>query len=127
MDSSRAPIFEVRFPPNVTDAELLDYFTACETWSKSVTSPVGWVIDLSNVVGVTAKQRALFAEYQERQTAFDRRYTRAAGLVVANSVVRGFVTAVYWLKPPVYQYDIFGRREEALRWVARALSQKPLS
>lgn len=113
-------------PASTTDNELLAYFDACESWSKRVTSPVGWVMDLSRVTGGTARQRALFAEYQERLSAFDRRYNRATALVISNPVVRGLVTAVYWLKPPVYQYQTFARRGEALVWVKHALAGQRL-
>jgi hypothetical protein len=112
----------VTLPAIATDDELLAYFDACENWSKRVTFPVGWVMDLSRVAGGTARQRALFAEYQERLSAFDRRYNRGTALVISNAVVRGFVTAVYWLKPPVYPYQTFARRGEALVWVKRALA-----
>jgi hypothetical protein len=116
----------VTLPASATDSELLAYFDACENWSKRVTFPVGWVMDLSRVTGGTARQRALFAEYQERLSAFDRRYTRAAALVISNPVVRGLVTAVYWLKPPVYPYRMFARRGEALVWVKHALADDQL-
>jgi hypothetical protein len=124
VNSSFSPIYQVAFPPAVTDEELLGYFDACETWSKRVTHPVAWVIDLSSVTRVTPRQRALFAEYQERMTPFDRRYNRASAIVISNAIVRGFVTAVYWLKPPVYPYQMFGRRSEGLRWVQQLLTER---
>jgi hypothetical protein len=119
-----SPIYQVAFPPAVTDEELLGYFDVCETWSKGVNAPVGWVIDLSSVTRVTPRQRALFAEYQERMTPFDRRYNCASAIVISNAIVRGFVTAVYWLKPPVYPYQMFGLRSEALSWVKQLLRQR---
>jgi hypothetical protein len=116
VDSSLAPIYLVKFPKSTTDSMLRAYFRAIEAWSVRALHPVAWVLDLSAVASVPAAQRASFAAFMRRMQAYDARYTRASALVVPNPIVRGVVTAVFWLNPPAFPHQAFAEADAALAW-----------
>jgi hypothetical protein len=123
IDSSRAPVYQVTFPVRDADNQLLSYFRACELWATTADYPVAWVMDMSRLEEITAKQRALFAEYMTRLAAYDRLYNRGTGIVIPNSFVRGCVTAVFWLKPPAFPVRFFEKQDLALDWAQQRLRE----
>ncbi len=75
------------------------------------------LVTIGALVSATASQRKRFGDFEKSMAVHDRDYVYACGLVVPNPVVRGLVTAIYWLKPPVYPYRMFTEQAEAMDWV----------
>jgi hypothetical protein len=75
-----------------------------------------WVIDMTRVEQVTASQRALYAGFLKRMRAFDQRYTGAIVLVLPNGMLRGIVTAVFWLHPPPYSHHTCASSIDGRSW-----------
>jgi hypothetical protein len=115
-DSSEAPIYEVAFPPSTTDEALRSYFEVIGAWSCRVSYAVIWVIDMTRVERVTASQRALYAGFLQRMHAFDLQYTHAIVLVLPNGMLRGIVTAVFWLHPPPYSHHTCASSRDGRSW-----------
>lgn len=121
VDSSRAPIYIVSCPVSTTDEELIAFCNARESWAERATYPVAWVVDLSAVRTMTARQRQLFAAHLERFERHDIAHNRGSALVVPNPLLRGVVTAVFWLKTPRFPNQPFANRLEAMRWAEEQL------
>lgn len=118
IDSLRAPVYVLAFPEVLTDAELEACCSARERWAKQARFPVSWVVDLSNIRSITAKQRKTMSDHLARFEYHDLAYNRGSAIVVPNAFLRGIVTAVFWLKPPRFPNQSFSTRDEALRWAS---------
>ena len=119
VDSSRAPIYVVTFPASTTDEALLAFTAAREAWTLHCKSLVAWVVDLSAIREVTANQRKIFAEHLTRFEPHDIAYNCGSALVVPNAVLRGVVTAIFWIKSPKFPNQLFEKREDALVWATK--------
>lgn len=116
IDSARAPLYVLRFPPSTTDEELHACCTAREVWADRARYPVAWVVDMSAVREVTARQRQMFGAHLGKMDRHNFNYNRGASLIVPNAIVRGMVTAAFWIKPPRFPHRLFATRSEGLRW-----------
>jgi hypothetical protein len=121
IDSSRAPLYILTFPASTTDDELIACCTARESWAEKVRYPVAWVVDLSQIRTATARQRQIFGQHLGRIERHNISYNQGAALIVPNAVLRGVVTATFWIKPPSFPYRLFATRQEGLDWAAERL------
>ncbi|MFH1810690.1 MAG: hypothetical protein ABIJ09_18250 [Pseudomonadota bacterium] len=122
LDVSAAPLLRQHFPREASDADLISFITATETYMAAHPAPFAWVSDVSHLVHATAYQRKLFAEFEKRTAAHDRVHCLGAAIVLNNPVTRAILSAVYWAAPPVYPYKIFARAEEAEDWAREKLA-----
>lgn len=118
-----APVYEIRFPAEASDEDLLAFCEARETWARSAAYPVSWVVDLSTVRSVTATQRRLFGEHLERFEAHDVENNRGSALVVPNAFLRGVVTAVFWIRQPKFPHRAFTAIDDARAWAKGRLAR----
>ena len=116
IDSSKAPIYLMSFGATTTDDELRACCAAREAWAEIAKHKVSWVVDLSRVMDVTAKQRRIFAEHLTRFEPHDVAYNQGSALIVPNTFIRGVLTAIFWLKPPRFPHQTFMTRAEAFAW-----------
>jgi hypothetical protein len=121
IDESRAPLYVMKFPVSTTDTELLACCDAREVWAERARYPVAWVVDMSAVRTVTARQRQLFGAHLGRMDQHNFTYNRGASLIVPNAVLRGMVTAAFWIKPPRFPHRLFASRAEGLHWAQEQL------
>jgi hypothetical protein len=121
IDQTRAPIYVLTFPSQASDGQLQAMCEARERWAQRAMYRVAWVVDLSGVLTATAQQRGLFSEHLKRFEAHDRAYNQGSALIVPNALVRGIVTAVFWLKPPSFPNQCFPDAEQAFAWAEKQL------
>jgi hypothetical protein len=125
VDESRAPMYLYALPKDLTDDALRAFCAARERWAKIAKYPVVWVVDLQNLGGASALQRKIFAEHLARFEYHDIAYTRGVAIVAPNTIVRGIVTAVFWLKTPQFSHKTFSARPEAVKWALAQLQSAP--
>lgn len=123
IDASKAPLYVMEFAATTTDDELKACCEAREAWAQHAKYKVAWVVDLSRILEVTAKQRRMFAEHLARFEPHDVQYNQGSGLVVPNTFLRGVVTAIFWLKPPRFPNQTFPTRAEAFTWAEARLRE----
>jgi len=118
------PIYRWTFPSEATDEELRASLRAREDWAICVRYPMVWVIDLSNVTKAPATQRKALAEHLKRFGELSARWYAGSSLIVPSPWLRGVVTAVTWLSPPKFPYQLFSKPIEAERWAREQLAGK---
>ena len=124
IDESRAPLYGIKFPSEATDDEVMSLCRAREQWATVAKYPVAWLVDLAGIIKATAKQRRLFSEHLERFEPHDIAYNQGSALIAPNALVRGIVTAVFWLKAPRFPTECFSSREEAAAWALHRLARR---
>lgn len=67
---------------------------------------------------MSAEQRRQLADMLDQRKDKLRTITSGYVMVTPSAVVRGVLTAVFWIAPPPYPYQVVGTPEEAFRWLA---------
>lgn len=78
--------------------------------------PYVLVIDLSHAAIPDAVQRSKLAAHIRDNDKEIRRWVRGIGLILTSSLVRGVVTAIFWVSPPPIPSKIFSTQSEAAEW-----------
>lgn len=123
IDESRAPLYLLSFPTDPTDELLLEMCAARERWAARARFPVAWVCDTTNLGNATAKQRRILAEHLEKFEPHDLAWNQGSAIIVPNALLRGIVTAVFWVKSPRFPHQSFATRNEALAWATQRLQE----
>ncbi len=121
LDQSDMPLIRLTYPPNATDEEISDFYNQLIRWYHTVDSGVAWVIDCSSVKRATPRQRKIISESEKQMVSQTAQYNVGTAIIISNSLVRGFVTAVYWISGPKYPYKFFSDIEEATHWANQKL------
>ncbi len=112
------------FPAAATDDEILGFCAACVERSRVTTAPFVVVADsrLIDPLRFNAKQRKILADFQVENHAADKLWCRGVALVLNTPLQRGALTALYWVKPPVYDYVIEADLDRAYDWATARLT-----
>lgn len=83
------------------------------------------IMDMTaGTAGATAAQRAKVAEWLEENDELLRTKKQLAHIMVVNSaVVRGVITAVFWLRPPANPHHVVSSLDEAVDRAVDILQQ----
>jgi len=69
-----------------------------------------------------ARVRKVISDRLLAQRAARQAYLRGEASVIESVLVRGGLTAIYWLSSPGYPWKIFGNMPEAVKWARAQLS-----
>lgn len=121
IDCSEAPLFVWHIANGDNEEELRACLAIREQWAEKNTERFAWVIDLQALRGGSARQRQLLAAHLEKLREYNRKYNVGCALVVPNPIVRGLVTAVFWISPPTFPTRFFATWEEGKAWARQQL------
>ena len=142
-----APVYVMRFPAEPDDATLDAFCAARERWAQRARFSCAWVCDMSQLRTMpSAKQRRMFAEhlgrFEPHDVAWnhgsvivepnapviphDVAWNHGSAIVAPNAVIKGALTAVFWMAPPKFPNQAFGSFDDALAW-AKAQLAAPMS
>ena len=109
------PLIWIRFTGATTEPEFDAYL---ETITRYVTrgTPILFIYDALEADAPTATQRQKQAAWLERQDAVLRRNSKGTAFVIGNPLVRGALTAIFWVRPTPVPHIVVGTRAEAERW-----------
>jgi hypothetical protein len=79
---------------------------------------------MSNITKAPATQRQALAEHLKRFGELSERWYGGAALIVPSAWLRGLVTAVTWVSPPRFPYQLFAESLEAESWAKKQLAAK---
>jgi hypothetical protein len=106
VDRSNLPMLRLRYVGEYTDAELLVFL-------RDLTS----IFEIPATPG-SARQRKLQAEWiQTHEKALQEGFA-AAAVVTDSAVIRGTVTAVFWIRPLPFPTHVTATVGAAERWLA---------
>jgi hypothetical protein len=78
------------------------------------------IVDATKGRSLRATHRKSIADWNRTNAAELKRYRLGLAVVAPNPLLRGLITAVYWLFPAPFPYRCFERDEQAEAW-ARSL------
>jgi hypothetical protein len=115
-DDSEWPLVLDRPDGEPSDEEVVRYMETHDAYLRR-RELYGAVLDANRATVMTAKQRKMVTEWLTARHDDLGRWHVAIALVAKSPVIRGFLTAIYWVSPPAYPYKIFSELEPAKAWV----------
>ena len=116
VDASSAPFVRIAYIGDYTDAELEAYLSILKRIIRLPSRKVG-LIDCSEATVATPSQRRRTAEFIGEHEALLRRDFLACAIVLDSALLRGAVTAVFWLRPLPLPTEITGTVALAAAWL----------
>lgn len=124
VDRSNLPILRLHYIGEYTDAELIDFLTELTSLFALPGKKV-CVIDLTHATPGSARQRKLQAEWiQKNESALAQGFA-AAAVVTDSAVIRGTVTAVFWIRPLPIPTHVAATVAAAERWLSPYVVSAP--
>ena len=120
-DDSGFPLVVARFRGPATDAEVDAYLARLERPLIRGESYVA-IIDGTHAAPGTPVQRRAMAEWMRSRAKLIQTHVLGAAIVAPSSLIRGALTAIFWIQPLPCPHRITSTMEEAERW---ALGQLP--
>lgn len=111
------PILRLRYVGDYSDEELAAFLSEIDAVLKEPGQKVG-VIDLIEATPGSAKQRKTQADWIRANEQLLAQSFRAAAIVTDNALVRGTVTAVFWIRPLPMPTHMAATIADAERWLA---------
>lgn len=124
ISNDEMPLYRWTFPEEANDEELDACLRAREYWGARAHYHVAWVIDLSNITKASATQRQAFGQHLKQFEEINVRWNAGSALIVPRAWLRGLVTAVFWISPPVFPNKLFSEPLEAEDWAKAQLAAK---
>ena len=117
VDRTHLPELRLCYVGDFSDAELKVFLNDLEALLQ-VPGPKVCVIDLTHATTATARQRQLQAAWIRKNEAALARDFAAAAIVANNAIVRGTVTAIFWLRPLPFPTHVASTLASAEAWLA---------
>jgi|SRR5271166_1885741 len=111
----RGPIVWAVPPPELSDEAIDAILSALEEHLARAT-PYVLLFDLTHAGMPNALQRQKLAAHIRDNTPRIKHCVRGVGVILRSTLVRGVVTAVFWIAPPPVPHHLFTSRAEAIRW-----------
>ena len=117
------PIIWVQFAGPVSEREF-DIYLETMTRYVSREAPSLFLYDALKSEVPTATQRQKQAAWLERYEGALRRNSKGTAFVIGNPLIRGALTAIFWIRPTPVPYIVASTRAEAERWARGVLAGK---
>jgi len=120
VDAARFPLVILRIAGDYDDREQEAFLTEVSSLLDRK-KRFAVVLDLSEGGTATPTQRKRFASWIGSSDAAVKQYAVVMSLVIASTLVRGMVTAVFWVRPMPIPTETFDRLAPAEAWAREKL------
>lgn len=114
-DVSRWPVVVVRAPPTVSDEEMQEHLAFFERTVYARREPFVTVLDLRFCEKITPRQRSIMIGSMKRNEEMTQ--CRGCAMVFDSMLLRGILTAMFWVRKPAYPTRVFSKVVDSLDWV----------
>ncbi len=123
VDASADAILLSDFDGAISDDELEDYLREVDAIHRR-RKLHAVIVDARTSTRPTSAQRARVGEWMRANERVFRTWTSSFAFVVLNPLVRGALTAIFWLSPAPVPTLFTGDIEEARRWSLEQLAHR---
>lgn len=85
-----------------------------------------FVVDMRDAAPPQATQRRIASDWMKKNVDRFMGVSLGAAFVISSPLVRGALTAVFWLQPLKVPHDMFGHLDDAVRWAIGRLDAENL-
>lgn len=117
VDATRWPVLVIsRLSAEISDEAMLASMAASDRIIDERNSVFSVVLDNRLAGGMNAKQRKMIAEHAAKRAEFSKRMCKGTAFVFESPVMRGILTAIFWLRPADVPTRVFADLGEAVQW-----------
>lgn len=110
-------MLQLRYVGDYSDAELAEFLTGLDMLLKQPGRKV-CLFDLTKATTGTARQRQTQAAWIGKNEEALARDFAAAAIVTDSAIVRGTVTAIFWIRPLPFPTRVVATLEAADAWLS---------
>ena len=122
VDDSQFPVIYLRLPEQISEDDVSDLYDYLKLNILRKRMSYGVVVDATGLRSVpSAAVRQRLADHEHAVADIESRYNKANAYVIASAVLRGALTAIYWVSPPRYPHAVFPSTDRAEAWVRSKL------
>lgn len=114
-DLKRWPAVLVRPPETVSDDDLREYLRCFDHDVIGMGEPYGIVLDLRTTKSITPSQRQILTDSMASHSDADM--CRGTAMVFESRLLRGILTAIFWVRRPAYPTRVFTSTLDAWAWM----------
>ena len=123
LDLSEWPLVIFHAPASMTNEEMQTVMDAVHEIYQHGES-FGFLLDLRKYTKADPEQRKIMTDSLARNEEFGKKYCVGAAMIFSSPVVRGILTALHWVRPPVYPQKVFKEEPDARAWVTAKLRER---
>lgn len=123
IDDARWPLLVVRFTGTSTDAEFDGYLARLGSFVAR-RQDFALILDASRAGATPPLHRKKQAEFMAREEVRLRKHSAGTAFVITSALVRGALTAIFWLQPMPSEHTIASTYEEAEQWAVQQLRRR---
>lgn len=128
IDQNFLPLIVIRYDGPTSDADFEAYLETLRlSMSEPKAGPRVLLQDATLAYPITPKQRKRQADWMKEHAAQIARLTLGCAFVIPSSLMRGVLTAIFWIQPLPCPHEISGTIPEALAWCSEKLNERGLS
>ncbi len=121
-DMSHWPLAVVTPPTTaMSDADYRAYLEWTRRYVVCTGQGYALVLDAQNTPGVSASQRQILGEHMQSTKAFSSKYCAGTAMVFDSTLMRGMMTAIFWLSQPQHATKVFSQKPDAIFWAKSRL------
>lgn len=110
VDAAEWPVLRVTPPHQITDDEMQAFLAWYRELVLRRREPFALVLDLRRTSGMTPRQRQMITDGMGGEESI---YCRGTAMVFSSAVLRGILTAIFWIRKPRYPTRVFATVEDA--------------
>lgn len=121
MDDSARPLLVLRFGADWGSDEFQRYLD----WYRSQLARkqrFAAVFDATRARAPSAVERRLQAEFIRDTEPMMRAHCAGLAFAISSPIIRGALTAIFWVQPPVYTHTVVPTVSEATAWARQRLA-----
>lgn len=126
VDESRFPLVVVTFREVADDREFDAYLDRMSALVRRQKKNVV-ILDASEAGAAPASQRKKQADWITQNSELLRAHSLGTAFVISSPLVRGMLTAIFWLQPMPNPHAVVGTYAEAERWAIEQLARVGLT
>ena len=117
LDDSRWPVIIITPPAHrVSDQDFANYLAHHRAVIQRHDSPYVIVVDLRENTGISPTQRQMLTDKMEADEVGESHAPVGCALVFRSALLRGMLTAIFWIRRPAHHVQVFGELERAVAW-----------
>ena len=123
VSTSQWPVIVYTAPGAVSDDEMQAVMDEVQTL-KRLGAVHALVLDVRKVSQLSPKQRRMITTQMEDDKAITEQFTAGVALVFESRLLRGFLTAIFWVRPAIAPTRVFNAPQDAIAWCAAQAAAK---
>lgn len=115
INESFAPLVLITMVSEPTDAEVDWYFAYIGEVHRR-RQPFALVYDLTKTMSAKATHRKRKAEFLKEYAPLTRAHCAGVTFAVSSPLIRGLLTAIFWIQPMACPFEVFASVEQCMTW-----------